>query len=169
MRADRLVGVFVTAVLVLTGAAGCARSPAASTSTAAPGVADLVRTAATRAAPVEALNDAARRHRADAGALTAVISDRDPSVRRAGAYVAALWADDQQDVATLSPLLGDDDVAIRAMVAGSLAGLGDRGARTTLESLVGSTVPMPWSDPVITVGQFAAGAIRALDSGAARP
>jgi HEAT repeat protein len=168
MRADRPLRLLVTAALLVAGVTGCARSSVITTGTGAPDVAGLVRTAAAREAPAAALNELARRHRPDVGALTAVISDRDPSVRRAGAYVAALWADDQQDVQALAPLLTDEDVAIRAMVAGSLAGLGDRRARTTLESLAGSRTPMPWSDPVMTVEQFAADAIRALGGGAPR-
>jgi len=147
--------------LLLPGLAGCTKQPAA----AAPAgsVTEIVRAAAGSDGPLETLNAAAR-HRREAAELNAALADPDPVVRRAAAYVAALWADDAGDVAALTPRLADTDAAVRAMVAGSLAGLGAAGARGTLASLRASVEPMPWSDPPMTVGAFASAALAAIDA-----
>lgn len=111
---------------------------------------------------MHAINDAAHRHRGESASLAPLLADPEPRVRWAAAYVAALWADDDADVAALAPHLDDPDAATRAVIAGSLAGLGHGGAHRTLTALTASTAPMPFSDPPITVGRFAADAIVAL-------
>jgi HEAT repeat protein len=125
---------------------------------------DVVRAAAGDEAPIAALNAAAHRQRGASEDLGTALRDPDVGVRRAAAYVAALWADGAEDVATLTPLLTDADPGVQAMVAGSLAGLGDGAARATLESLRSSTALMPWSEPPMTVGDFAGSAIAAIDA-----
>jgi hypothetical protein len=118
---------------------------------------------------MHAINDAAYRHRGEAASLTALLGDDDPRVRWAAAYVAALWADDQADVDALAPYLTDGDEAVRAVVAGSLAGLGHDGARQALTALKASSAPMPFSDPPVTVGGFAIDALASIDrAGASR-
>jgi HEAT repeat protein len=116
---------------------------------------------------IHAINDAAHRHRGEAASLARLLADEDPQVRLAAAYVAALWTDDAGDVETLAPLLNDRDEAIRAMVAGSLAGLGHGGAREALAALSGSSAGMPFSDPPLTVGRFSSDALAAIDRGGA--
>lgn len=117
---------------------------------------------------MHAINEAAYRHRDDPASLVALLTDDDPQVRWGAAYVAALWADDAADVDALAPLLNDRDESIRAVVAGSLAGLGYPGARDVLAALAGSTVPLPFSDPPLTVGRFASDALGALDAASGR-
>lgn len=129
--------------------------------------------AAIRSAPtpdrLHAINDAVLRHRGAAASLVPLLSEQDRHIRWGAAYAAALWADDAEDVEALAPHLADTDEAIRAMIAGSLAGLGHAGARATLSSLSTSETPMPFSDPPLTVGRFAADALAAIDrAGAAR-
>jgi HEAT repeat protein len=126
-----------------------------------------VRAAAASDAPLHALNRAARRRGRPAG-MGSALTDPSPAVRRAAVYVAALWADDPTSIAPLTPLLTDADAAVRAMVAGSLAGLGHVEARRTLESLRASGEAMPWSDPPMTVGAFATSALAAIDAAAIR-
>jgi HEAT repeat protein len=122
---------------------------------------------AIRAAPsterIHAINAAAHRHRAEPASLAAFLADPDLDVRWAAAYVACLWADDASDVASLAPLLSDDSEAVRAIVAGSLAGLGHAAARDVLAALRASSTAMPFSDPPVTVGQFSSGALAAID------
>ena len=118
---------------------------------------------------IHAINDAAHRHRGPSASLTALLVDADPQVRWGAAYVAALWADDAADVEALAPYLNQGDDATRAMIAGSLAGLGHDGARQTLTGLKASREVMPFSDPPLTVGRFATGALAEIDrAGVAR-
>lgn len=117
---------------------------------------------------MHAINEAAYRHRDDPASLVDLFTDDDPQVRWGAAYVAALWADDAADVDALAPLLNDRDESIRAVVAGSLAGLGYPGARDVLAALAGSTAPLPFSDPPLTVGRFASDALGALDAASGR-
>lgn len=118
---------------------------------------------------IHALNEAAHRHRGESASLAGLLADPDPQVRWGAAYIAALWADDAADVAALAPLLNDPDAATRAVLAGSLAGLGHSGAREALGALSGSTAPMPFSDPPLTVGRYASDALAAtLSAGAPR-
>jgi hypothetical protein len=152
-------------ILLLLAAARCS-APATTAEPAEP-AAEAVRAAAHSAVPIERLTTTARR-RGRIPDLASALADPDPAVRRAATYVAALWADDPTDAAILRPLLTDADAAVRAIVAGSLAGLGDAGARTTLASLGDSTDEMPWSDPPMTVGAFARSAITAIDAAGAR-
>jgi hypothetical protein len=127
---------------------------------------------AIRSAPsserIHVINDAAHRHRGEPASLAAFLADPDLDVRWAAAYLAALWADDASDVASLAPLLGDDSEAIRAIVAGSLAGLGHAAASDVLASLRASSTAMPFSDPPSTVGDFASGALAAIDRAGGR-
>lgn len=118
---------------------------------------------------VHKINEAVFGHRGDAASLLPLLAERDPRIRRGAAYVAGLWADDAADVAALEPYLADRDEAVRAMIAGSLAGLGHAGAHASLATLTLSTQKMPFSDPPITVGRFANDALAAVDrAGAAR-
>ena len=105
---------------------------------------------------IHALNAAAHRDRGDVSSLAPLLDAKDPDVRFGAVYVASLWADDAGDIAVLAPLLNDPNEGIRAMVAGSLAGLEHDGARQVLGSLLASSAPMPFSDPPITVGRFTA-------------
>ncbi len=157
----------ICALLVLTACGHPASQPPAPSATLPAPVADAVRNLA---APdrIGALNAAAHEHRGDPSSLVALARDPDVRVRFGAAYVAALWADDGRDAEALAPLLQDEDEATRAVVAGSLAGLGHAGARTTLEGLRESTAPMPFSDPPLTVGRFAAGALAAIDAAGIR-
>lgn len=109
------------------------------------------------------INEAAHQQRGQSASLSQLLDERDPQVRWAAAYVAALWADDQDDVEALTPYLSDRDEAIRAVIAGSLAGLGHHGARESLAGLAASGTGMPFSDPPITVGRFATDALAAID------
>jgi hypothetical protein len=128
--------------------------------------ADAAVVAAIRSAPsptrMHALNDAAHRRRGESAALVPLLGDADPGARWAAAYVAALWADDDADVRALAPHLDDRDEAVRAVIAGSLAGLGHSGARQALAGLTASAAAMPYSDPPLTVGRFAADALAAI-------
>lgn len=108
---------------------------------------------------IRALNDAAHRHRGESASLAVHLAHPDSRVRWAAAYIGALWADDEADIAALAPHLDDSDPAIRAVIAGSLAGLGHRGSRQVLGALVDSTATMPFSDPPLTVGRFASAAL----------
>lgn len=118
---------------------------------------------------IHTLNQAVFRHRGDSASLVPLLVDGYPRVRWGAAYVAALWADDDADVAALAPYMTDGDEAVRAMIAGSLAGLGHAGARASLATLTVSTAVMPFSDPPITVGRFANDALTAIDqAGGAR-
>lgn len=103
---------------------------------------------------IHALNAAAHRHRGDVSSLAPLLDAADPDVRFGAVYVASLWADDAADIAALAPLLDDPNEGIRAMVAGSLAGLEHDRAREVLGALRASAAPMPSSDPPITVGRF---------------
>lgn len=137
--------------------AGCRTSP--------PAVhADVV--AAIRSAPdpdrLHAINQSASRQRGEPASLAPMLAEPDPRVRWAAAYVAALWADDQADADALAPYLNDSDEATRAVIAGSLAGLGHEGARESLKGLTTSQASMPFSDPPITVGRFASDALAAI-------
>jgi len=116
---------------------------------------------------IHALNTAASR-RGEAATLVALAQDPDVRVRFGAAYVAALWADDARDAEALAPLLSDADEATRAVVAGSLAGLGHAQARDALEGLRNSAAPMPFSDPPLTVGRFATDALTAIDAAGSR-
>jgi hypothetical protein len=175
MRARAAAAASFSVFLLLPVSAACSKpaapaTAAASATPAAPpveSVADVVRAAATSDAPLHTLNGAAQR-RGEAADLGSALIDPSPAVRRAAAYVAALWADDAADIATLTPLLTDADAAVRAMVAGSLAGLGHVEARHTLESLRASGAAMPWSDPPVTVGAFASSALTAIDAAGIR-
>jgi HEAT repeat protein len=166
MRAGFPASASLTTGLLLVAIVGCSKSPAATTPRDS--VTDLVRAAAGSDNPVQTLNAAARR-RGEVADLSQALTDPSPPVRRTAAYVAALWADDARDVSTLTPLLADPDVAVRAIVAGSLAGLGHAGARAALASLRGSSEAMPWSDPPVTVGRFATSALMAIDAAGGRP
>ena len=135
--------------------------------------ADASVVAAIRSAPapdrIHAINDAAHRHRGPSSSLAPLLAEQDPRVRWAAAYVAALWADETADVEALAPHLDDPDEATRAVIAGSLAGLGHDGARQALSALSTSAAAMPYADPPLTVGQFATDALAAIDrAGAAR-
>ena len=118
---------------------------------------------------MHAVNEAAHRQRGESASLVALLADDDPQVRWTAAYVAALWADDAADVAALEPYLDAGDEAVRAMIAGSLAGLGHAGARQALGRLTGSATVMPFSDPPLTVGRFTSDTLAAIGrSGASR-
>ena len=118
---------------------------------------------------IHAINQAAFRHRGSSASLVPLLAEQDPQIRWGAAYVAALWADDAADVEALAPHLADADEGVRAMIAGSLAGLGHAGARAALSSLSGSPAMMPFSDPPLTVGRFATDALAAIDgAGGAR-
>ncbi|MGE0461074.1 MAG: HEAT repeat domain-containing protein [Vicinamibacterales bacterium] len=160
--------VVVACISLILAACGrpASHAPAAPVPLPAP-VAEAVRNLA---APdrIGALNAAAHEHRGDPSALVALARDPDVRVRFGAAYVAALWADDGRDAEALAPLLQDEDEATRAVVAGSLAGLGHAEARAALERLRESTAPMPFSDPPLTAGRFAAGALAAIDAAGAR-
>lgn len=117
---------------------------------------------------IHAINEAAYRHRDEPASLAVLFEDEDPQVRWAAAYVASLWSDDAADVDALAPLLNDRDESIRAVVAGSLAGLGHTGARDVLAALRSSTVPLPFSDPPQTVGRFASDALGAIEAAKTR-
>jgi len=116
---------------------------------------------------MHAINDAAHRHRGESASLVVLLADDDLQVRWAAAYVAALWADDAADVAALEPYLDAGDESTRAVIAGSLAGLGHAGARRTLASLTSSPATMPFSDPPLTVGRFSSDALAAIERGGA--
>jgi HEAT repeat protein len=116
---------------------------------------------------LRALNQAALAG-GDVQTLAPLLADADERVRWGAAYVGALWADDAREAAALAPLLDAEQPGIRAMVAGSLAGLGQPRARETLAALVASVAPMPFSDPPITVGTFARDALAALDAARAK-
>jgi hypothetical protein len=118
---------------------------------------------------MHAVNEAVRRQRGESASLVALLADDDPQVRWTAAYVAALWADDAEDVAALEPYLEVGDEVVRAMIAGSLAGLGHAGARQALGRLTASATVMPFSDPPLTVGQFTSDALARVDrAGASR-
>jgi HEAT repeat protein len=161
MRVLQAIRLLPGACLLAIGLAGCGTAPDPDRTPEA--IAGTVRAAARRDGAVATLNAVAHARRGSAAELAEVLRDPDPAVRRAAAYVAALWADDASDVAALTPLLSDGDAAVRAIVAGSLAGLGDVAAKAALTSLRDSADVMPWSDPVLTVGTFARSASAAVD------
>src|SRR4029453_8558300 len=92
---------------------------------------------------VRSINDAARKRGASAD-LQASFNSSNAKARFTAIYLATLWAATAPDAAVRRPLLGDPDDGIRAMVAGSLSGLGDAGAMRVLEALSTSTALMPY-------------------------
>jgi hypothetical protein len=102
---------------------------------------------------VRRLNEAARRHGSTAD-LEGHFQDRDAATRFAAIYLAALWAHHDKDIRAMTPLLSDPDEAIRAMVAGSLSGLGDADAARVFAALSTSSAVMPYSEPPLRVGDF---------------
>lgn len=159
MRALPSIGCFVV-LLTSAGLHASCRSSAPADRTR-PNAASAIQTAAAANAGPRALNPLVRGG-GDPVVLSGLLSDGDVRVRQHAAYVAALWADTATDAAALHPVLGDSDEGVRAMVAGSLIGLGDPDARRVLNSLVASRTTMPWSDPVITVGLFARRALASV-------
>ena len=155
---------------IVCGLIGAAALAGCSPSTTPPSAAVI---SAIRSAPapdrIHAINEAAHRQRGESASLTPFLAESDPQIRWAAAYVASLWADDAADVEALAAYLSEGDEATRAMIAGSLAGLGHGGARQTLTTLKASSAVMPFSDPPVTVGRFATDALEATDrAGAAR-
>ena len=139
-----VVAAVFPAVFLLTG---CARAPHV--------VLDVASIAAhaARADFLRALSEAAHRGGAVAD-VAASFGHQNPRQRFAAVYLAALWADERADADVLRPLLNDTDERIRAIVAGSLAGLGDAEAVAAVDALSSSTAVMPFSDPPLMVKEF---------------
>ncbi|MDP1572255.1 MAG: HEAT repeat domain-containing protein [Vicinamibacterales bacterium] len=144
-------------VLLALWVTGCSSSPAAPP----PAVVDAVRGAASPGA-LQRLNEAVHARGGSPASVLALAADGDPHVRRASVYVAALWAEDDDDQRALEAFLADEDEAIRAMAAGALASLGHARGRAALDALRGSSTLMPWSDPPRTAGTFASTTLDAL-------
>jgi hypothetical protein len=93
--------------------------------------------------------------------LLPLLESEDPNRQFAALYVALLLTDTDEEIALVTPLLGHEEITIRTMVAGALAGHGVVEALPVLIEAMSSEADLPFSDPPRLLAAFAQSALEA--------
>ena len=93
--------------------------------------------------------------------LLPLLENEDPNRQFAALYVALLLTDTDEEIALVTPLLAHEEMTIRTMVAGALAGHGVAEALPVLIEAMSSEADLPFSDPPRSLAAFAQSGLEA--------